>query len=104
MAPDVKCRSYQPMRSSKELNVESDLSRSVVRILLATSVFAAITGCAAQPADRDAAAESTWREAIVANPTAETGCFHAAYPDLAWQPVQCTTAPARAFTVGDGSD
>jgi hypothetical protein len=72
--------------------------------LLATSVFAAITGCAAQPADRDAAAESTWREAIVANPTAETGCFHAAYPDLAWQPVQCTTAPARAFTVGDGSD
>jgi hypothetical protein len=46
----------------------------------------------------------SWREAIVANPTTDDGCFTAEYPNMAWESTACTTAPSRAFTVGNGAD
>jgi hypothetical protein len=59
--------------------------------------------------------EAAWRDAIVESPGTAAGCFHAAFPDMAWTQTACTTAPARAFstialndgvpfTVGNGSD
>nr|HEX4312397.1 hypothetical protein [Kofleriaceae bacterium] len=46
----------------------------------------------------------TWRSTIVANPADGDGCYHATYPDMGWEQTDCTTAPSRAFTVGNGAD
>ena len=72
--------------------------------LLAASLSACVTGDA----------ESEWRDAIVANPITDDGCFQAAYPDMTWQQMDCVAAPSRAFawrhaaavqfTVGNGND
>jgi hypothetical protein len=69
-----------------------------LRIILAASLLAA---CAT---DSDDSAEESWREAIVANPTTDDGCFHATYPNMTWESIACTTAPNRPFTVGNGAD
>jgi hypothetical protein len=45
-----------------------------------------------------------WSDTIAANPTPADGCFHASYPSLEWESMSCTTAPSRAFTVGNGAD
>ena len=80
---------------------------------LAISFIAAASLGACASSDLETA-QANWREAIVTSPTAETGCFHAAFPAMSWEQVQCTTAPTRAFaqptpsslgfTVGNGSD
>jgi hypothetical protein len=74
-----------------------------------TVLAASLVACAGTD---DKTAESNWRDAIVANPAGDDGCFHAAYPEMAWQPVACTTAANRPFasrgptqfTVGNGDD
>jgi hypothetical protein len=54
-----------------------------------------------------------WQAEIGQVPAAGSGCFHASFPALTWQAVQCSTAPARPLapagngapeTVGDGHD
>jgi hypothetical protein len=49
-------------------------------------------------------AESDWRDSIATSATPNSGCAHASYPDMSWEPVSCTTAPSRAFAVGNGAD
>jgi hypothetical protein len=86
-------------------------SISLSTILLAAS----LGGCVLNPSSDQEQAD--WRDAIVANPTSATGCFHASYPDMTWSQIDCTPAPSRAFatitpttdaavpfTVGNGSD
>jgi hypothetical protein len=74
------------------------------------TIVASLSACALDKAD----AESEWREAILANPIADDGCFQASYPDMAWNAIGCVDAPNRAFatrrsavrqfTVGNGND
>lgn len=72
-------------------------------LAIPTALAATIGACA--PVDTgDDAAQEDWREAIVANPSAADGCFHAEYPDTSWEPIECSVAPSRAFTVGNGAD
>src|ERR1700733_7988577 len=81
------------------------------RVVLSSHLFlviACLSGCVLGDLAAD---ESDWRDSIVANPNSEPGCFHAAYPDTAWEPVACSTAPTtlntpavHPLTVGDGSD
>jgi hypothetical protein len=74
-----------------------------------TLLAASLAACAGtdQPSD-----EASWRDEIVASPAGDDGCFHAAYPDMAWEPIACSVAPNRPFasrgptqfTVGNGDD
>jgi hypothetical protein len=62
----------------------------------------------------DVQARAAWRAAISVNPSASDGCFHASYPSMTWESVDCVAAPARPFfrstaqiapeTVGNGND
>ena len=47
---------------------------------------------------------SDWSDVIAASPTAADGCYHASYPSTTWESMDCTTAPSRPFTVGNGGD
>lgn len=64
------------------------------------------------------AAQASWREAISAAPSTEEGCFHASYPSMKWEAIDCGAAPThfvnhppasaasaeRPMTVGNGND
>jgi hypothetical protein len=56
------------------------------------------------------ASQSAWGEAISASPSSEDGCFHASYPSMTWEKVDCTeaenapAAPGKTDTVGNGAD
>jgi hypothetical protein len=91
-----------------------------------TLLFTSLVGCAAadgsESDDELQLAQSSWRDAIAATPTAD-GCFQATYPNMEWESVACTAAPnrasgsprarlsahvadaaARPFIVGNGAD
>ena len=66
-------------------------------------------------ADRaEVQAREAWRTAMHQMSAPEEGCFHASYPNMAWQRVECAAAPAyrsalpnprnREQTVGNGYD
>jgi hypothetical protein len=80
-------------------------------------VFALSTASAAEALDpAEAQARATWRANIEQIETPAEGCFHASYPNLAWEKVACRTGQPRAFfvprnvkagkvdVVGDGYD
>ena len=63
------------------------------------------------------AAQVAWAEAITAAPSSEEGCFHAAYPSMTWEKIDCAQAPngfksrptvksdgVHPATVGNGND
>jgi len=70
-----------------------------ISIILAASLVACATNT-----DGDDDAQESWREAIVANPSIDDGCFHTSYPDMTWEAIDCVTAPSRPFLVGNGND
>jgi hypothetical protein len=85
-----------------------------VTSLLTPAVVAAALGACAIQEDAQTA-QDDWREAIVASPITDAGCYHAVYPDMSWSPTSCTAAPNQPystititdgtqFTVGNGSD
>ena len=74
----------------------------LVLLSLPAVLAASLPACTA--AEGDDSAQSDWREAIVANPTTDDGCYHATYPAMSWESIDCTAAPNRAFTVGNGND
>jgi hypothetical protein len=94
----------------------------VARLSLLLSSFAAVAACAspADPASENPAATAEglaadveqWRASIVASPSNQEGCFHASFPSLTWESVECGVAPARPIghpapvpeTVGNGDD
>ncbi len=69
-------------------------------IAIPTLLFTSLVGCAAadgdKPDDELQLAQSSWRDAIAATPTA-AGCFQATFPSMEWESVACTAAPNRAF-------
>jgi hypothetical protein len=82
-------------------------------VALALPLFAAsLTACALNNGPSD---QSDWQDAVIANPSTAPGCFHAAYPSMDWQQVDCGQASARPFAsfdtakpkqfeVGNGAD
>ncbi len=78
------------------------------------SVASLSSAFAGEAADRAAARnQEMWREAISQTEVPAEGCFHASYPSLAWNKVECTVAPNVPYkprsgrisqTVGDGDD
>jgi len=105
----------------KTLN-ESRLLRSIQGVLLAGSLVAAlgIPAWAAQNTntaaiDPESAAHANWHTMMKQAPATEQGCFHAAYPNVVWEKVDCATGLARvpkhvkpaageAEVVGNGND
>jgi hypothetical protein len=92
-----------------------DLPR-IALIAIAGGVLCAASLSFGQAANDDAEAhnQELWREAIAQTEVPAEGCFHASYPSLAWNQVDCSIAPMIPFvprkgrgisqTVGDGDD
>jgi hypothetical protein len=45
--------------------------------------------------DPDSVAHANWRALMAQNPTPAEGCFHASYPDIVWQSVDCKIGQPR---------
>jgi hypothetical protein len=80
---------------------------------------AAESPAVAEPAvAAEATAHAVWRDAIARAPAVEEGCFHASYPAMTWDKIDCSEATIRfhshpapsrntagvPFTVGNGND
>ena len=86
--------------------------RKVTRIMAAGVLTAcwlqpALAGPAGDAADSDSLARANWRAAMAHNPESAEGCFHASYPNFAWEKVECKTAhplvhPVHANAAGGG--
>ncbi len=89
----------------------------VIRIAIAAGVLSAALfsmTVAAQAADKaEDLAQRAWREAITQTEVPAAGCFHASYPSMEWNKVECVEAPNIPLrqrtgpvseTVGDGND
>jgi hypothetical protein len=85
------------------------------RIAIAAGVLCASLSSASGQAvnDPEAGDQEAWREAIVQTEVPAEGCFHASYPSLTWEAVECAVAPDVLFlprrggisqTVGNGND
>jgi hypothetical protein len=70
---------------------------------------------AANENPQDQAVWANWRAIMKQVPTPDAGCFHASYPSIVWESVDCTIAPPHAPTrvkptdgelevVGNGKD
>jgi hypothetical protein len=85
---------------------------AVAAVAFATILLpAAFAGTPAD--DTEARNQEAWREAIARTEVPAEGCFHASYPSLTWDRVECTVAPnipllrrnvPGSKTVGDGDD
>jgi hypothetical protein len=80
-------------------------------VLSAVSLSSAFAGGAGDNAL--ARSQEMWREAISQTDVPSEGCFHASYPSLTWNKVECAVAPNVPYkprsgrisqTVGDGND
>jgi hypothetical protein len=45
--------------------------------------------------DSESAARAEWRTLMAHNPMPVSGCFHASYPNIVWEKVDCKTRPPR---------
>ena len=85
------------------LSCTEHLRGSFKRILIAASLAAAVglpawaqnTSGAVDP---EPAVLANWRAVMKQVPAPDKGCFHASFPSLAWEMVDCTVAPPRAPT------
>src|SRR5579859_450609 len=80
------------------------LRGSIKHILIATGLAAAVAvpawATAADGAvDAESAAHASWRQIMKQVPTPEEGCFHASYPNIAWERVECTIGQPRVHPV-----
>jgi hypothetical protein len=96
------------------------LRGSIKRILIAAGLAAAVGAPAwAQNTNRvvdpESAAHANWRATMKQVPAPDKGCYHASYPSLVWETVDCTAAAPHTPThvkpkegepevVGNGGD
>jgi hypothetical protein len=70
---------------------------SFKRILIAAGLAAAVAAPAwaqeDQAVDLEAALQAGWRDNMATIDTPDVGCFHAAYPELFWEQVECAGSP-----------
>lgn len=92
-------------------------SRYVVRLAIAAGMvsLASLSSVLAGPAANDAEAQArqAWRAAIAHTKAPGEGCFHASYPSMEWNKIECAVAPNIPYRprgtggsqkVGDGKD
>src|ERR1700679_90676 len=113
-----------PQPGSKSLR--SAIKRSLIAAGLAATVAApawsaeqsdVVAGQSARTTvDADSAAHAQWKAVMKQNSTPGEGCFHASYPNIAWEKVECKLGEPRVHTehlhrtvdesevVGDGND
>jgi hypothetical protein len=101
------------------------MTNEIVRAARLSLLFSSLVACAACASPVDSASENPeatteslasdveqWRASIVASPSDQEGCFHASFPSLTWEKVECVEAPSRPMgrsgvvpeTVGNGND
>lgn len=68
-------------------------------LLAALAFVASVAGCSSS---LDARSEADWHARMPDIPLPNRGCFHAAYPKLAWLSVPCTAAPNVPYPPGHG--
>jgi hypothetical protein len=89
--------SVVPTLSSKEY-----LRGSIKRILIAAGLAAVVAAPALLAQNKNGvvepelAARTNWRATMKQVPTPDKGCFHASYPNVAWEKVDCATDAPRA--------
>jgi len=101
--------SSQPtlLPSAMPLSRTEPLRTSIKHILVAAGLVAAFAApaWANQPPDADGAvdpesvAHENWRGLMAHNPTPAEGCFHASYPNIVWEGVDCKIAQPRFHPV-----
>jgi hypothetical protein len=64
----------------------------------ASAVIAADSGVA-KAVDPDRVKRQAWRSVMSKSPVADKGCFHASYPNLVWEKVECEQRPGRAHPI-----
>jgi hypothetical protein len=68
-------------------------------LLLSAGFATAVAGSAAQhveaAVDSESAAQAEWRTLMAHNPMPVDGCFHASYPNIVWEKVDCNMSPPR---------
>jgi hypothetical protein len=69
--------------------------------LIMIGTFAAVGSvyAAQAPEDPEPEALASWRAAMAQNPMPGEGCFHASYPDLVWETLECKTEQPRVHPV-----
>jgi hypothetical protein len=83
--------------------------RSFKRTLTAAALAAALAAptWAAQAVDPDAVAHDQWHASMLQNPPPGEGCYHASYPNVVWDSVECKVGHPRVEPVrvrpADGS-
>jgi len=84
------------------LSCTEHLRGSIKRILMAAGLAAAVAAptWAAEntngAVDPESAVHADWRAIMKRVPAPDKGCFHASYPSVVWERVDCTIAPPRA--------
>ncbi len=116
--PDNNSKSDNNSRSMGKTMGRKMSVHGVIRIAMAAGVLSAALlslSVAARAQDNaEAIDQDAWREAITRTEVPAAGCFHASYPSLEWNQVECVEAPNIPLrqlpsgrvseTVGDGSD
>jgi hypothetical protein len=67
-------------------------------VLALLALSATVPVLAQGPADPESAVHANWHATMAHVPTPDKGCFHASYPSIVWERVDCTIAPPRAPT------
>jgi hypothetical protein len=80
------------------------LNHSIKRILIAAGLATAVAAptWAAEPetdVSPDSAAHAQWRATMAESSAPSEGCFHASYPDIVWEKMDCTIAKPRVRPV-----
>jgi hypothetical protein len=88
--------------------IRPKLRGSIKHILAAAALAAAFVAPGASWAlagqdsaaatDPESVAHANWRDLMAHNPASGEGCFHASYPDQAWQSVDCKVSQALDHT------
>ena len=77
---------------------QSTLLFSSHRILVASALATGLAATAGASAPGSVTPD-VWRTYMAHNPAEEEGCFHASYPNTAWEKVDCEEAPTNVHPV-----
>jgi hypothetical protein len=90
------------MIHSKTRAGNGSITRTLVAAGLATAFAAPLW--AAGAVDPEAALQAEWRDNIQEVDTPDAGCFHASYPSLFWEKVDCVYATPLVHPVHEGEE
>ena len=71
-------------------------AQGLTQVPISTGTSAGTIADAEKMSDPEKAAGKTWRAVMKNTPMPENGCFHASYPNVAWEHVDCQVTQPRA--------